>query len=374
MPVSTTKSRRIDLFLVAVTSIATAPLCLWQDRWGFLLIIFRKLTYLPKYCIFRFRLYYILILMNYSVVVPARNEEESIQPLYTSLKPVMDQLNGNWEIIFIDDGSSDGTLAKMKGLRASDPRVKIIQFRRNFGQTAAWSAGFDHALGEYVIVMDADLQNDPADIPALLQKMQAENLDVISGWRRDRKDNGGMVFLSKLGNWFHRVVTGEKIHDHGCSLKVYRKEALDGLELYGEMHRYITALLSWKGFKVGEMVVRHHARQHGHTNYSVKKKLKGFLDLIVVKFWVQYSARPMHFFGAIGMFFILLGVLLGGTIFIIWLMRITGFANSSLPLVAVVLVLLGFQFLLSGVLADVVAKTYYLEKKPYSIKSEQGFE
>jgi len=312
--------------------------------------------------------------MDYSIIVPARNEEESLPPLYQAVKPVMDQLGSDWELIFIDDGSSDGTLAVMQKLQAQDPHVKIIQFRRNFGQTAAWSAGFDKAQGDYVVVLDADLQNDPADIPALISHMKAENLDVISGWRKDRQDNGGMVFLSKLGNWIHRWVTGEKIHDHGCSLKVYRREALQDLELYGEMHRYITALLSWKGFRVGEMVVRHHPRRHGHTKYSVKKKLKGFLDLIVVKFWVQYSARPMHFFGAIGMFFILLGLLLGGTIFGIWLMRITGFANSSLPLAAVVLVLLGFQFLLSGVLADVVAKTYYLEKKPYSIKSVTGFD
>lgn len=314
--------------------------------------------------------------MNYSVVVPARNEEASIEPLYQALRPVMEGLGDPqaFEIIFIDDGSSDNTLAVMQKLRTADPRVKIIQFRRNFGQTAAWSAGFERAQGEYVIVLDADLQNDPADIPAMIATMEHENLDVISGWRKDRQDNGGMVVLSKLGNWIHRRVTGEKIHDHGCSLKVYRREALHELELYGEMHRYITALLSWKGYRVGEMVVRHHPRQHGHTNYSVKKKIKGFLDLIVVKFWVQYSARPMHFFGAIGMFFIALGTILGTTIFIIWLMRITGFANSSLPLVAVVLVLLGFQFLLSGVLADVVAKTYYLEKKPYSIKSVTGFD
>lgn len=311
--------------------------------------------------------------MEYSIVVPARNEEESIQPLYDAVKPVLEKM-GEFELIFIDDGSEDQTLERMQQLRAQDPRVKIIQFRRNFGQTAAWSAGFEHAHGEYVIVLDADLQNDPEDIPALISTMNKEGLDVISGWRKARKDNGGLVVLSKLGNFIHRWVTGEKIHDHGCSLKVYRQEALQDLELYGEMHRYITALLSWKGFKVGEMVVRHHPRAFGQTNYSIKKKLKGFLDLIVVKFWVQYSARPMHFFGAIGMFFIGLGTLLGGTIFIIWLLRITGFANSSLPLVAVVLVLLGFQFLLSGVLADVVAKTYYLEKKPYSIKSTKGFD
>lgn len=312
--------------------------------------------------------------MNYSVVVPVRNEEQSLRPLYEAVKSVMDGMSKKWELILIDDGSSDESLGVMKHLRFQDHRVKIIQFRRNFGQTAAWSAGFDRALGEYVIVLDADLQNDPKDIPAMIATMNREGLDVISGWRKERQDNGGMVALSKLGNMIHRRVTGEKIHDHGCSLKVYRREALADLELYGEMHRYITALLSWKGFQVGEMIVQHHPRKFGRTNYSIRKKLKGFLDLIVVKFWVQYSARPMHFFGAIGMFFIALGTVLGGTLFIIWLLRITGFANSSLPLVAVVLVLLGFQFLLSGVLADVVAKTYYLEKKPYSIKSVSGFD
>lgn len=332
--------------------------------------------------------------MKYSVVVPARNEEQSIEPLYEQLRPVMEELVGSptslhlvgasrgtfppraekWELLFIDDGSLDGTLSVMNKLRVQDPCVKIIQFRRNFGQTAAWSAGFDHAQGEYVIVLDADLQNDPQDIPAMIETITTQGLDVISGWRKERKDNVGLVVLSKIGNLIHRWVTGEKIHDHGCSLKVYRAEALKDLELYGEMHRYITALLSWKGFNVGEMVVRHHPRQYGRTNYSLRKKLKGFLDLIIVKFWIQYSARPMHFFGAIGLFFIALGVALGGTIFVIWLLRITGFANSSLPLAAVVLVLLGFQFLLTGVLADVVAKTYYLEKKPYSIKSVSGFD
>lgn len=208
----------------------------------------------------------------------------------------------------------------------------------------------------------------------MLEKMRADNLDIISGWRKDRKDSAVMVSLSKLGNWVHRLMTSEKINDHGCSLKIYKREALEGLELYGEMHRYITALLSWKGYRVGEIEVHHKPRQYGQTNYSIKKKLKGFLDLIVVKFWVQYATRPMHFFGAIGITFIGSGFVLGGTILIIWLMRITGFANSSLPLLAVFMVFLGFQFLLTGVLADVVAKTYYLEKKPYSIKTTRGFE
>ncbi len=297
-----------------------------------------------------------------------------MRPLYNKIKEVMDRLDGGWEIIFIDDGSDDGTNRILRELVREDGRIKLIEFRRNFGQTAAWSAGFDRARGEFVIVMDADLQNDPKDIPSMMKHLQDNDLDVVSGWRKHRKDKGGMVFLSKIGNLIHRWMTAEKIHDHGCSLKIYRREALEDLELYGEMHRYITALLSWKGFRVGEVEVNHHSRQHGRTNYSIKKKLKGFLDLIVVKFWVQYAARPMHFFGAIGIGFILTGLLLGGTILIIWLLKITGFANSSLPLLAVLLVLLGFQFLLTGVLADVVAKTYYTQKKAYSIKETVGWD
>lgn len=311
--------------------------------------------------------------MKYSLVIPAHNEAESLRPLHQAVQQVMGQL-GEWELIFIDDGSTDNSYNVIKELMREDGRVKLIRFRRNFGQTAAWSAGFDHAQGEYVIVMDADFQNDPADIPAMLAKMEQEGLDVISGWRKDRHDPGFLLFGSKIGNWLRRWVTGEKIHDHGCSLKIYKKEALADLELYGEMHRYITALLSWKGFKVGEMVVRHHPRAHGNSNYTLRKKLKGFLDLLIVKFWIQYSARPMHFFGFFGAVFILAGFALGGTLTVLWLFRLISLANRSTPLLAVLLVVLGFQFLLTGVLADQVAKTYYLQKKAYSIKETEGFD
>lgn len=311
--------------------------------------------------------------VKYSLVVPAHNEEESLPILHKQVVDVMERLPGEFEIIVIDDGSTDKTFEVLKTLQAKDGRVKIIRFRRSFGQTAGWSAGFDAARGEYVIVLDADLQNDPQDIPGMLEVLEREGLDVVSGWRKERKDKQAMMLGSKVGNFIHRVVTGEKIHDHGCSLKVYRREALKDLELYGEMHRYITALLAWKGFKIGEMVVRHHARAHGRTKYNMKKKLKGFLDLLIVKFWIQYSARPMHFFGAIGAVFIAAGFLLGGTLGFLWLLRIIGLANRSSPLLAVLLVLLGFQFLLTGVLADVVAHTYYAEKKPYSIKETVGF-
>lgn len=311
--------------------------------------------------------------MKYSVVIPAKNEQDSIRPLYESIRAVINGLGAEWEIIFINDGSSDKTPEILDELQKQGAHIKVIHFRRSFGQTAAWSAGFDHAKGDYVIVMDADLQNDPKDIPAMIQKLEAEDLDVVSGWRKDRQDKSALKVGSKIGNWIHRMVTGEKIHDHGCSLKVYRKEALKDLELYGEMHRYITALMAWKGFEVGEMVVTHHARKFGKTNYSIRKKLKGFLDLVVVKFWVQYSARPMHFFGMIGAVFILGGFLLGGSLGALWLFKVIGLAGRSTPLLAVLLVLLGFQFLLTGVLADVVAHTYYAQKKAYSIKRTSGF-
>lgn len=310
--------------------------------------------------------------MKYSVVVPAHNEAENIRLLYETVKKVMDKV-GQWELILIDDGSTDETGKIIEGLVQEDRRVKLIQFRKSFGQTAGWSAGFDHAAGDIVIVLDADLQNDPQDIPKLLQKLD-EGYDVVSGWRQKRKDDPLVMIGSKIGNWLHRKVTGEKIHDHGCSLKVYRREALQDLELYGEMHRYITALLSWKGYKVGEEKVQHHSRERGRTKYSIKKKLKGFLDLLIVKFWIQYSARPMHFFGMIGAAFIVVGFLLGGTLGFLWLLRWIALAGRSSPLLAVLLVLLGFQFLLTGVLADVVAHTYYAEKKPYSIKRTQGFD
>lgn len=311
--------------------------------------------------------------IKYSVVIPARDEESNLRPLYEAVKAAMSGMAGDFELILIDDGSQDRTWEVMQELRTKDPRVKLIRFRRSFGQTAGWSAGFDHAHGEYVIVMDADMQNDPKDIPAMIRKLEDEKLDVVSGWRKNRKDDGVLKLGSKIGNWIHRWVTGEKIHDHGCSLKVYRKEALQNLELYGEMHRYITALLSWKGFQVGELVVSHHSRKHGKTKYSIKKKLKGFLDLVIVKFWVQYSARPMHFFGMIGVFFIAAGFLLGGALGFFWLLRLISLQNRSSPLLAVLFVLLGFQFLLTGVLADVVAHTYYAQKKAYSVRETEGF-
>ena len=189
--------------------------------------------------------------MDYTIVVPAHNEEQSIRPLYEATKKVFDAMGGSWELIVVDDGSTDGTYKQLSAINTEDSRLKVIRLRRSFGQTAGWSAGFSAASGDIVIVMDADLQNDPEDIPAMIKKLRDDNYDVISGWRKDRKDKSTLKIGSVIGNWVRRLVTGEKIHDQGCSLKVYRKEALQDLELYGEMHRYITALMSWKGFRVG---------------------------------------------------------------------------------------------------------------------------
>ena len=312
--------------------------------------------------------------MDYSIVVPAHNEEQSMKPLYEATKKVFEHMGGTWELIVIDDGSTDETYRAISEISDQDSRVKIVKLRRKFGQTAGWSAGFSAATGDIVVVMDADLQNDPEDIPAMIKKLHDEHYDVISGWRKDRKDGSALKLGSVIGNWVRKKVTGERIHDQGCSLKVYKKEALIDLELYGEMHRYITALLSRKGFRVGEMVVRHHERNYRKSKYNIRKRLKGFLDLLIVKFWIQYSARPMHFFGSIGAVFILGGFILGGTLGVLWLFRVIGLSGRSTPLLAVLLVLLGFQFLLAGVLADIVAHTYYAQKKPYSVESTKGFD
>lgn len=309
---------------------------------------------------------------TFSVVIPALDEEQNIRPLAESVREIMNP-QGPWEIIFIDDGSVDGTYGAMLAERARDARVKVVRFRRNFGQTAAWAAGFDHASGDIIVCLDADLQNDPADIPSLITTLDQGPYDVVTGWRTRRQDPLEKRLVSMIANLLRRAVTKEKIHDSGCSLKVYRREVLRDLELYGEMHRYITALLTWKGFRVGEVPVRHHARRSGKTKYTLRRTIKGFLDLLIVKFWMQYSARPIHLFGTIGVGLVGLGLLLGGFLFTLWLLRLIALQNRTSPLLAVLLVIIGMQFIMTGILADIVAKNYYATKKAYSILRLHGF-
>jgi len=237
--------------------------------------------------------------MKYSVVIPAFNEEQNVPIVAEQVSAALDLLGAPWEIIFIDDGSTDGTYRAMETCRATEPRVKIIRFKRNFGQSLGWRAGFDHASGEIIISMDADLQNDAQDIPAMVRKLEEEDYDVISGWRGERKDATHLRFLSAVGNWLRRLLTGDAIHDQGCSLKVYRRKCLEGLDFCGDLHRrYITAILRWKGYRVGELKIRHHRRRYGSSKYTIRKKWNGILDLLVVAFWIQHSTQPVHSAGA----------------------------------------------------------------------------
>lgn len=313
--------------------------------------------------------------MKYSVFVPAHNEEGNIPLLAEKIARVMNALSPAWELLFIDDGSTDGTFAAMQAARARERRIKIVRLRRQFGQSVGWQAGIDHARGDIVVSMDADLQNDPEDIPAMVQMLEEGPYDVVAGWRADRKDPPFLMGLSRIGNWLRTAMTGDRTHDHGCSLKVYRRRCLDDLEFYSDLHRrYITALLDWKGYRIGEMKVRHHPRKHGRTKYTIRKKWKGLLDLLVVKFWIQYSTRPIHLFGTIGVVLAGSGFLLGAVLAALWVLRIISLQNRTSPLLAVLLLIIGLQFIMTGFLADVVAKNYYATKSAYTVDRREGFD
>lgn len=241
--------------------------------------------------------------VKYSVVVPMYNEDGNTHALDKEIKDVMNSLNESYEIIYINDGSKDDTLENLKLLKG----VKIINFNRNYGQATALDAGFKAARGEIVISMDGDLQNDSRDIPRLLKKLESDNLDVVAGWRKHRKDKGGIKILTRIGRFMRRFMIRDEIHDTGCTLRVYRRRAAKSLDIGGEMHRYILALLRWKGFRIGEVVVNHRARVSGVTKYGYSKAIRGFVDLLYVWFIQKYYQRPLHIFGAAGIFFLLIG-------------------------------------------------------------------
>lgn len=298
--------------------------------------------------------------MDLSIVIPVYNEKNNISELYNSLNSVLQGLKKEYEIIFVDDGSSDGTTEELKKLCLKDRKVKCIVFRRNFGQTAALSAGINKVAGEVIITMDADLQNDPADIPKLLKKLD-EGYDVVSGWRKKRKDPLiGKKLPSLFSNWLAGKLTGMRIHDFGCSLKAYKKEAIKGVRLYGEMHRYIPALLFNKGFKVAEVEVNHRPRIHGKTKYGIKRLVKGLLDLIYIKFWSTYSTRPLHFFGTLGILQLTIGFIIGCYKV---LMKII-YPEKPLDigpmlLLSVLLLITGIQFVIFGFIVEIQIRTYY---------------
>lgn len=294
-----------------------------------------------------------------SVVIPAYNEEESVGPLYEELHEVLSASGRSYEIVFVDDGSTDATFERLRALHERDPAVRIVKFRSNFGQSAAMKAGFDHAEGEIVVTMDADLQNDPHDIPRLLEKMEVDDLDVVCGWRYNRHDPFSKKIFSKCANALRKTLTHETIHDSGCTLRAYRRECVNDLELYGELHRYIPAMLLWKGYHVGELQTNHRDRSFGQSKYNWARLVKGFLDLLVITFWQRYSVRPMHVFGGAGLVMGVIGFLIALYLGVSRLFFGTELTDRPLFLVAFFLMVLGIQFVAIGILADILLKIYY---------------
>lgn len=300
-----------------------------------------------------------------SVVVPVYNESGNVKELFEEIKAVCVKENYTYEIIFVDDGSSDDTVKQCAELKP----LKLIKFRRNFGQTAAMDAGIKAAQYDYIVTMDGDRQNDPSDIPNMLQYMTENDLDVVSGWRKNRKDTVMKKFTSRGANLLRGIIVKDNIHDSGCSLKVYKKECFENVTLYGEMHRFIPALLKIKGFTVGEVVVNHRPRTAGVTKYNWKRTFKGFVDMISVWFWNKFAVRPLHLLGSAGIISIFVGV-----IFAIWSVVLFILGNNMSdymqPIVSVLFLLAGLFLFVFGLMSDILVKTYYGSKidTPYTIK------
>jgi len=294
-----------------------------------------------------------------SIVVPIYNEEENVAALYASIRDALARTSLEYELIFVDDGSGDGSFRLLKEIADQDQRVKLLRFRRNFGQTAAMSAGFDAATGSVIVPMDGDLQNDPADIPRLLEKLH-EGYDVVSGWRRDRKDTFVTRKIpSMLANALISTLTGVHLHDYGCTLKAYRREVLDGINLYGEMHRFVPALASQVGAKVAELPVNHRPRLYGTSKYGISRTLRVVLDLMTVKFLLAYSTKPIQLFGKWGIYTLLAGCLTGATTLYMKFFENMSMNRNPLLILTAFLLFMGVQFIVLGLLGELNARTYY---------------
>ncbi|MDD2320183.1 MAG: glycosyltransferase family 2 protein [Geobacteraceae bacterium] len=310
--------------------------------------------------------------MDLSIVVPIFNEEENVSELHRQVVAALETCRIQFELILVDDGSTDGSLGLLREIAAGDSRVKVISFRRNFGQTAAMAAGFDAATGRVVVPLDGDLQNDPADIPKLLAKID-EGFDVVSGWRKDRKD----AFLNRtlpsiLANRFISGMTGIRLHDYGCTLKAYRREVLDGINLYGEMHRFVPALVSQFGARVTEIPVGHRPRLHGTSKYGISRTMRVILDLFTVKFLLNYSTRPIQLFGRLGIYTLFAAFLTGGATVYMKFFQNTSMNRNPLLLLTAFLLFMGVQFIVLGLLGELNARTYYeAQGKPIYVVKER---
>lgn len=294
-----------------------------------------------------------------SVIVLVYNEVESVDQLHAELSDVLEGLDLAYEVLYIDDGSRDGSTERMAQLALHDPHVRVVSFRRNFGQTAAVQAGIDHSRGEILVFMDGDLQNDPHDIPKLLDKLE-EGYDVVSGWRKDRRDDASRVLPSKIANWIIARVTGVPLHDFGCTLKAYRRDVIQDVKLYGEMHRFIPVYASWVGARIAEILVNHRARAYGRSKYSLSRTSRVMLDLMTVKLLGSYSTKPIYFFGFAAFGLWALALISAAIVIIQKLLPPHPFAhNNPLLLLAVFLAIVGVQFVLMGLLAELSIRTYH---------------
>ncbi len=306
--------------------------------------------------------------LDLSLVIPVYNEEDNLAALAAEIRAALDSTGLNYEVLFIDDGSRDSSFACLQDLAAADSHIVAIRFRRNYGQTAAFAAGFDYARGAVIVTLDADRQNDPADIPALLTKL-AEGYDVVNGWRQNRQDNLVRRFPSRVANWLIAETSGVHLKDRGCSLRAFRHEVVDDLNLYGELHRFIPELVNFSGFSMAEVPVNHRARVAGQSKYGLSRTFRVILDLFTIHFLRKYGDRPMQLFGRWGIILFALGALIGGylTALKLWAGITGGLAGFNamrigdrpLLLLAVLLVILGVQFIVMGLLAELTTRTYY---------------
>jgi glycosyltransferase involved in cell wall biosynthesis len=310
--------------------------------------------------------------MNLSLIIPVYNEQDNLPFLFEAIYKVMNSINQSWEVILVDDGSQDNSLSVLKEYAQKDAQhIRVISFRRNFGQTAAIAAGLDYAQGEIIVLLDADMQNDPADIPMMLAKLD-EGYDLVSGWRKSRKDNALTRNLpSMIANRLISQVTGVHLHDYGCTLKAYRRDVLEGFRLYGEMHRFIPVYANSVGAKITEMPVNHHPRKFGKTKYGLERTAKVILDLFTVKFLVSYASKPIYLFGGAGGFLMVVSTFIMLYLFMRRIFFLVAIANSPLLQMSAMFFILGFQSILLGLIAELLVRTYHeSQRKPtYTVRT-----
>jgi glycosyltransferase involved in cell wall biosynthesis len=301
-----------------------------------------------------------------SIVAPLLNEEESIQELFAQIAATMGEMGKSFEVIFVDDGSIDRSFAILEEMHKKDRRVKAVRFRRNFGKSAALSVGFKEARGEYVVTMDADLQDDPAEIPGLIQTL-GDGYDLVSGWKRKRHDPISKTIPSRFFNFVTARMTGIPIHDFNCGLKAYRREVVKEISVYGELHRYIPALAHWAGYRVGERVVNHRPRKYGRTKFGISRFFRGFLDLLTVLFTMRYLRRPLHLYGLWGMISFAVGVFIDGYLSVEWFLGRTSLSNRPLFLLGFLFIIIGIQFVSLGLLGEMINRQQR-DEQTYSIR------